>query len=149
QAALDACTGLAEGALCSADRIDGSCQGGACIPSTCGDGVTTGREQCDGSTPLTCEDFLFYTGTVTCSDSCLYDTSGCMYRCGDHLLQSVYEDCDGSAPTYKCTDRGYDYGHLTCTDRCRDSSATDCGVLSAREIFDGSARVTDLYQVGN
>ncbi|MFH2009048.1 MAG: choice-of-anchor J domain-containing protein, partial [bacterium] len=57
--------------------------GGTCQSAFCGDGIawTTdgGTEECDGSdfTGLTCSDYGYTSGTLTCTGGCVIDSSGC------------------------------------------------------------------------
>jgi hypothetical protein len=46
---------------------------------SCGDGVRSGSEQCDGADVggATCKSFGFFTGSLECTSGCTYDTSGC------------------------------------------------------------------------
>ena len=47
--------------------------------SFCGDGMRTGREQCEGIDlgDATCETLSFDVGTLICTIHCVFDTSGC------------------------------------------------------------------------
>jgi hypothetical protein len=148
--ALAACDGKPDGTLCQTLAIDGACDQGLCVASVCGDGVATGREQCDGAiADRTCADFRFYYGDLACTSSCLIDTSGCSGSCGDGLVQSDQgEICDGTKPPRGCYELGHDYGHLTCTARCLDSSPTDCGDLAPDVLFIGADEdlVTDVWK---
>lgn len=47
QTQLDACSTLEDGADCEYDALMGTCQGGACEPAFCGNGVQEGAEACD------------------------------------------------------------------------------------------------------
>jgi hypothetical protein len=91
-----------------------SCTGGCgtidsstCTPpaATCGDGVKNGVELCDGSdlgsASCTSVPGGFSGGTLACSGSCTFNTSGC-YKCGDGVKNGT-EACDGS-----------DFGSATC-----------------------------------
>lgn len=64
----------------------GNCTGGkpsdrvcAGSPAQCGNGVVEGGEDCEAGVPLahTCVSLGFSGGTLSCSGSCQYDTSGC------------------------------------------------------------------------
>jgi hypothetical protein len=67
--------------------------------SKCGNGVQEGNEQCDGSdfNGLTCADFGFTGGTLSCGTSgpsaCKIDTSNCQNTCGNNTIDPG-EDCD-------------------------------------------------------
>ena len=64
----------------------GNCTGGkppsrvcASAPAQCGNGIVESGEQCEPGVPLadTCVSLGFSGGTLACSSSCQYDTSGC------------------------------------------------------------------------
>lgn len=64
----------------------GNCTGGkpndrvcAGAPAQCGNGVVESGEACEAGVPLgdTCESLGFSGGTLSCSATCQYDTSGC------------------------------------------------------------------------
>ena len=118
-----ACTGLDEGSVCSVSGASGACRQGICQPFTCGDGVRTAPEPCDGDDlgGQTCKSLGFYGQTtgLACSPTCMFDTSGCLGRCGDHQVNGPDEVCDGEPPLGKtCLDYGYDRGFLGCTALC-------------------------------
>ena len=80
---------------CRSDcRIDES----ACLTPVCGDGIVEGWESCDGAAlPITdCADYnpVWRSGTLSCGETCRYDTSQCVDRCGDGVLDE-WEECDG------------------------------------------------------
>ena len=57
-----------------------------CSPPTCGDNVAQGTEECDGTDlgGVTCDDLIPGTiGTVLCSGTCFYNTSGCIATTGE------------------------------------------------------------------
>ena len=122
-AQLDACGGKADGDTCNVNGVVGACSAGQCVLSFCGDGVTNGAEQCDGSDSagLTCADLHFHSeGTgLTCSDNCKLDTSGCVGACGDGIKNGG-ELCDGAdLGGATCKAAGfYDDAILTCTPFC-------------------------------
>jgi len=60
----------------------GSCVDGAWVyPNVCGDGQIAGTEQCDGTNlgGQTCITKGFTGGTLSCTSSCTFDTSQCVY----------------------------------------------------------------------
>jgi flagellar basal body-associated protein FliL len=116
------CPPCQDGKSCSSDfdclsgfcNEDGICKG----QSSCGNNEFNLGEQCDGSTSLTCQDFTFESGTLSCDSSCLIDTSSCQDiqgECGDGIINPG-EQCDGSAmPDLHCFDFGnYESGTLSC-----------------------------------
>ncbi len=129
-----------------ADCLDTDCAGHAACAS-CGDGVATGVEACDGSVPAgtTCESLGFDAGTVTCGAGCTIDTSACVcWACGNDVLEGE-EACDGGVPEgTTCESLGFDDGTVTCGEGCAlDTSACvswTCGneVVEGSEACDGS-----------
>lgn len=148
--AIAVCEAVADGTPCETTGVDGACDRGACIGSTCGDGVRTGREQCDGSVgAATCGDFRTYYGELTCNASCLLDASACYGTCGDGLIQDDQgEVCDGATPVLGCAQLGYDYGHIACTTRCGDTSRDACATYRMRFVYSsGQAEILrDVYR---
>ncbi len=91
----------------------------------CGDGTAVGDEACDGDELAgnTCESLGYYGGTLTCSSSCDFVTTGCEAagRCGDGEIQMTYgEECDGDElGAQTCETLGYYGGALACDAGCR------------------------------
>lgn len=84
-------------------------------PPTCGDGLLQEAEDCDASElgAGTCQSQGFDTGRLVCSSSCQYDTTLCVRRCGNGVLD-LGEACDGALGVMPCTT----WGFHTCTDAC-------------------------------
>ncbi len=85
-------------------------------PPTCGDGLIQDGEDCDASEAgtATCQSLGFDTGRLLCSaTTCRYDTSLCVKRCGNRVLD-LGEACDGALGLMPCTTWGYN----ACTDTC-------------------------------
>src|SRR3989344_935829 len=108
----------------------------------CGNSVAEGDEQCDGADmkSVSCVALGFTSGTLRCTDLCLFDTSLCIFQaagdateqppsttteaepndpdgaiCGNGKLEDG-EECDQSLVRDKaCTDFGYDGGVLRCS----------------------------------
>lgn len=107
-----------EGAAASSTS---SGEGGATVSSsasgpTCGDGARNGAEDCDGADlgGATCNSLGFPgPGTLTCSDACTFDPSGCN-RCGNGEVNGG-EDCDdgGNTPGDGC-DAQCNFEGVTC-----------------------------------
>ena len=121
---LDTCGELAldDGEPCPiTGQPEGMCVNGVCLAHRCGDGRTSGPEQCDASDAAyevaSCvEDLGFYAGTTAdCAANCLWDisTSDCDQFCGDDMVNGT-EECDGTVPPGTCLDFGYDRGRLLC-----------------------------------
>ena len=100
----------------------GSCAKNSTGTAVCGDGVKNGQEVCDGEHlgEAACADLGFYGGTLACNAQCQFNTSGCLGRCGDEIVQgSADEQCDGSVLAgATCEQLGYHGGALACTDAC-------------------------------
>jgi hypothetical protein len=96
---------------------------------SCGDGVVTPPETCDGENFIgkTCRDFGFKSGELACSSTCDLDPLDCT-SCGDGVVD-MGEDCDGNVQVSTCTDVGFLGGTLGCDAKCHfDTSAcTACG----------------------
>ncbi len=84
-------------------------------PPTCGDGMIQAGEDCDASDPGTgsCQSLGFDTGRLVCSSSCRYDTTLCVKRCGNGVLD-LGEACDGLLGLEACTT----WGANACTETC-------------------------------
>ena len=82
---LAACSGMDDGAGCMVDGVDGSCLGGACLPSVCGDGINDPvYEMCDD-------------GNVRSGDGCSGDCRS-LETCGNGIPDlAVGEQCDEGA----------------------------------------------------
>jgi hypothetical protein len=100
-----------------------------CVPEGCGNGIVSGLETCDGDLgSLTCADFGYTAGALSCSAVCQIDTSRCLDACGNHVVDTA-ELCDGIPPAgFSCADFGYDVGPLLCSSACSPSFAL-CGSI--------------------
>jgi cysteine-rich repeat protein len=76
---VDPCEGAADGDSCTTLAGAGTCQGGACVLETCGDGILDPGEGCDDGDAGSGDG---------CSDACDVETT-----CGDGLLDPG-ESCD-------------------------------------------------------
>ena len=122
-----ACIGEPDGSACSFSGVQGVCHDGACDPLLCGDGVRSGNEECDGNDlgGADCGSAGFYEKPgLACTPFCTFDTSGCVGKCGDHIVNGT-ELCDGAPPQGACTDDGFDAGPLACGASC-GASFTSC-----------------------
>jgi cysteine-rich repeat protein len=111
----------------------------------CGDGVVQGGygEECDlvNFVGLTCEALGYNGGSLACTMDCHLDPTNCMEtgQCGDHLLQSAYEECDGDLlDGQSCLTNGFYSGTLACAGDCRfDLSGCEqrCGDGAVQPLF--------------
>jgi len=93
-------------------------------PPRCGDGVINlPGEACDGAAlgGESCESLGLGPGTLACSPTCTFDTTGCSEppRCGDGVINQPGEVCDGADLGGKtCVDIGFLGGTLACRPDC-------------------------------
>ncbi len=117
----------------------GSCAKNSTGTAICGDGVKNGQEVCDGAElgAAVCTDVGFYGGTLACNAQCQFNTSGCVGRCGDGIVQgSADEQCDGTVLAgATCEQLGYYGGTLACTDTCQ---LDETGCATAGRCGDGT-----------
>ena len=159
-AELDACDGLAEGAVCTVAGARGECRAGACEQAVCGDGRATGAEACDGDelAGASCASLGFSgeTSGLRCNELCRFETTGCTGICGDGVRDGS-EMCDGANPDgVTCQDRGfYDPGPgpLTCNGLCGwDTSGCtgSCGdgIVNGPELCDGAPPGASCFVYG-
>jgi hypothetical protein len=156
--AISACEGAGDGTMCTTPALaDGVCVSEVCMVPTCGDGVVTVPEECDGANLLgqSCQDLGFYdVGVLSCNAQCKFDKSQCTGFCGDALVGGN-EDCDGAdLGGVDCTGLGYyQPAGLTCTGLCSfdDSLCQEyCGdgVVNGAEICDGALPQQSCYGAG-
>ena len=98
--------------------------------SNCGDNFVDLGEQCDGENlgGHFYQELGFYGGTLYCKSDCSLNISNCQSFgfCGDNVIQSNNESCDGNKMEFKnCSDLGYASGSLSCGDDCR-YDLSDC-----------------------
>ncbi len=80
----------------------------SCTPN-CGDGAILGGEDCDGSNlgGQSCTDMGFTGGTLACSGTCTFDTSGCTTTtCGNGVVDPGEECDDGNTVPFDGCDSG-------------------------------------------
>lgn len=86
----------------------------------CGDGFKDAGETCDTNDfgGLTCQDYGFAEGNLTCSATCDLITTGFCNTCGNGLKEGN-EQCDGSdLGTSTCATFGYNTGTISCAGNC-------------------------------
>ena len=117
--------------------------------AVCGNGILESGEECD-STDLNgkqCEDVGDFTsGTLSCTDSCIFDTTSCTKTdavCGNGILESG-EECDSTDLDGKrCSDlEGFVSGVLSCTDSC----TFDTSACSSQECVADNFQECDVLQ---
>lgn len=115
------------------------------VPSSCGDGVRNGTDECEGDdlADATCESLGYAGGTLACSVECTFDKSACVESMCGNARRDDGEDCDASdLGGASCTDVGFLGGTLACDGRCGfdTSGCTRCGdgMLQEGEECDGS-----------
>jgi subtilisin-like proprotein convertase family protein len=114
----------------------------------CGDDNADPGEDCDGTDLAgeTCVTLGFLSGTLACTASCDFDTTGCVAAvCGDDDINQVTEECDGTdLDGEDCISRGFDAGTLACAGDCTfDESGCvnfTCGdgMINGGEVCDGA-----------
>jgi len=101
---------------------------GVAVDPQCGDGRIEGDEQCDHIVPqgTGCTTLGFGGGTLSCTDTCQLDTTGCLVTpCGNALID-VGEECDGpSLGGATCQTLGLHNGALSCGPGCTFDTS-DC-----------------------
>ncbi|MED5463253.1 MAG: LNR domain-containing protein [Myxococcota bacterium] len=131
----------------------------------CGDGVLQSDEQCDGYNvgSITCLDFGFSSGYVTCAPSCdAFDISQCTdtttgpATCGNNATEGA-EICDGEdLAGYTCDTFGFVGGTLLCTEDCTGFYTAHCNhppqsicgnnTLEPGEVCDGPHTLHETCQ---
>ena len=101
------------------DNITSGLGGGGLV--WCGNGVKDGSESCDGSDlgGKSCTSFGFASGTLVCTASCGFNTTGCNpIVCGNGTIDPG-EQCDQNNLNGKtCADEGFGGGTLACGPGC-------------------------------
>lgn len=94
-----------------------------CTVRRCGDDILAQDEQCDGNhfSITSCSELNpnYDTGFLKCSSTCSIDTSSCSIspKCGDGVVNSPTEQCDGSVDSHTCGDVYDQYtGTVVCND---------------------------------
>jgi len=148
---LTSCVGASDGSTCTTAGADGLCHDQVCLPAVCGDNYVTGTEYCDGSdlgVAGNCTDHGFYVDApVACDSTCHYDTTMCSGRCGDSIVDTAHELCDGAPPPLSCIDFGYGAGFLDCN-MC-GPGVTDCKLFGWGFPHVTDVPMYDLHGVGD
>jgi hypothetical protein len=157
------CAALDEGTPCEVRGVQpGACHDGVCIAIACGDGRAEGDEECDGADLgdlSTCQelDGLFHEPRpLACRADCTFDRDQCGPRCGDDIVQTDFEQCDGGPGARSCADEAFYGGDLMCsadctfdvskcTGRCGDGRRTAGEVCDATDLGGRSCTDEGLY----
>ncbi|OGR11689.1 MAG: hypothetical protein A2341_02405 [Deltaproteobacteria bacterium RIFOXYB12_FULL_58_9] len=96
---------------------------------TCGNNILEGGEICDSGQidDLTCTDFYFGSGNLSCTSTCVPDFTACASAtCGDNNAEGG-EICDGTDLSgITCQDLGYVSGTPTCLEDCNGFDESTC-----------------------
>ncbi len=96
---------------------------------TCGNGMLDDGEQCDGDDlgGASCESMRLGSGTLACSDTCMFDSGGCTSRsCGNDAVEGA-EVCDGlDLGGQDCASQGFEAGLLFCAEDCGSLDLGGC-----------------------
>lgn len=90
------------------------------LPPVCQNGLVEPGETCDGSDfdGITCQDYGFDGGELSCSVSCDTIFASECYSCGDGVINPG-ESCDGTdLGGASCSAAGYENGDVSCTSSC-------------------------------
>ncbi len=110
----------------------------------CGNGIIDPGEECDGADTNgeTCISQGYYAGTLICTASCTFSLNSCASSgmCGDGVIQSAYEVCEGANMGGRtCSTLGYGSGTLECTDACQfDVSGCISDAVCGDDIIEGT-----------
>lgn len=116
---------LCDDGASNSDVAPNACRTNCRLPH-CGDGVIDSDEECDdlNLAANSCVGLGYTKGTLSCSSTCSYDTSGCS-TCGNGEAEGTdtasvgYETCDGSdLREQTCVTIGHAQGMLRCTSSC-------------------------------
>ena len=109
----------------------------------CGDYIVNGLDVCDGESFLndvtSCHELFpdkFFSGTVSCTGACSYDTTQCIPYCGNGAIdEDKGEKCDHSATSdlfpesanscEKVVGKG-SVGTISCSDDCKSININQC-----------------------
>jgi Regulator of chromosome condensation (RCC1) repeat len=100
-----------------------SCDDDSNNSENCGNNIMQTGETCDGTVfgVATCVTEGFSRGVLTCSDTCIIDTSLCsndLETCGNSIIEGS-ESCDGTLlDSASCNSLGFLGGTLSCNNSC-------------------------------
>ena len=129
-------------------RVTIECLNQGTSAPVCGDGIVNGDDQCDGSAGVgSCP--AGSTGSVTCSNQCIRDLSGCTtpISCGDGVVNGT-EQCDGSTGVGSCP--AGSTGSVSCTAQCTlDTSGCSTPITCGDGVVNGSEQCDGAVGVGS
>lgn len=117
--------------------------------AVCGNGILEGTEQCDigASNGVIC--------TAAYGSSCTYCSTSCTTqtlqgpRCGDGIIQTSYEQCEGTnLNSQSCTTQSYAGGTLSCSSTCQFNTA-NCFTCTTGQSVCSSACVNTQTDANN
>ncbi|MBU1243544.1 hypothetical protein KKD52_05465 [Myxococcota bacterium] len=126
----------------------------------CGDNeIQADDEACDGANlnDRNCEAFDYYGGALSCGADCQFNFSSCIEagRCGDGILQTWREDCDGTEfGGETCRSLRHWSGTALCNGDCQINGCLDVEQIAAGAshscalISDGTVRCWGGNQFG-
>jgi hypothetical protein len=132
--------------LCENGENQVNCPADCNTASLCGNGTIGSNEECDGtnlhSETCTTLNVGYHGGTLRCSSSCLFDTSGCYY-CGNYICETgenttnCQVDCQFAV---NCGNGLCESGETlsNCPSDCYASGVCGNGIVETGEACDGS-----------
>lgn len=133
--------------LCEAGENQSNCLSDCSLQSLCGNGTIGANEECDGTNlnGKTCLTLTsgYHGGTLRCSSSCLFDTSGCYY-CGNYICEAGENSSNCQVDCQFAINCGNGYCESgetvsNCPADCYGNGVCGNGVLESGEECDGSA----------
>lgn len=107
------------------------------IDGVCGNSVLEAAEGCDdGNTTTEVCDYGLSCCTV-CNSSCNEAAGALTGYCGDQIVQSNFEACDGDAAT-QCFSIMRDHGEALCQNACQDLDTSNCHMHQATALALGT-----------
>ncbi|MDY0002432.1 MAG: DUF4215 domain-containing protein, partial [Polyangia bacterium] len=97
----------------------------------------------------TCESLGHGPGTLACTATCGFDTSGCSPSTCGNLIIDLGEECDGlNLSGSSCVGLGFDSGILACTDLCQFDTSECLQIGCGNGIIESGEECDDGNQTG-